>query len=218
MTSHPFRKLSAAVAVVLLLLIVTSPVTTIWLIKRQADAIVSDSLRGLTSSSLASLNVSEGFLETALAVNGGAPERKQITRLLEESIRRVDEAYDTYRGTLKSPGETAAFERMIRNRDAYRASRGKVVELLDKGDVEAAGELFDHECVRSFDAYTETLGEVVGQNVREARTRGAQIVKLCYILLVIQILLFAFFFVYGFFVPLTAVLERLTRRPIVYKT
>ncbi|MCP5533468.1 MAG: MCP four helix bundle domain-containing protein [Akkermansiaceae bacterium] len=218
MNSHPFRKLSAVVAVVLLLLIVTSPVTTIWLIKHQADAIVSDSLRGLTSGSLASLNVSEGFLETALAVNGGAPQREQITRLLEQSTRRVDQAYNTYRDTLKGPAETAAFERMIRSRDAYRASRAKVVELLGKGDVEAAGELFDHECVRSFDAYTGNLSEVVEHTVREARIRGAQIVKLCYILLIIQILLFAFFFVYGFFVPLTAVLERLARRPIVYKT
>ena len=51
----------------------------------------------------------------------------------------------------------------------------------------------------------------------EARDRGEEIIRLCYILLGIQVLLLVFFFVYGFFVPMTAFVERLNRRPVVFQ-
>ena len=61
------------------------------------------------------------------------------------------------------------------------------------------------------------MGLLVEHNAREANSRGTKIIRLCYILLATQILLLAFFFVYGFFVPLTTILERITRRPVEFR-
>ena len=93
MKSRTLRKLTIAVATVLLLAVVTSPVTTIWLIKRQASEIVSDSLRGLTTSSLATMNVSEGFFLTELAVHDDKADGQTLISRIEKSSKAVDAEY-----------------------------------------------------------------------------------------------------------------------------
>ena len=217
MKTGPFKKLSVAAAIVLLLLVVTSPVTTLWLIKQEADAIVSDSLQGLTSSSLATMHVSEGFLDVAVAVNIGGTSATDLAIEIEKDTREIDRLFNRHRETLRNAPERAAFDELITSREAYRSSRRAVMELLSQGKKAEADALFESECVVHFQTYVEDMGNVVEHNATEARSRGQAIIKLCYILLAIQIVLLAFFFVYGFFVPLTAFLERLTRRPISFE-
>ena len=214
MKNESTKRLFLAASVMALLLIVTSPVTTIWLIRSEATRIVSDSLRGLTTSSLATMNVSEGFLETALAVHGGQVDPETLVSRLDESTRVVDEQYETHRETLGSSTEIRAFGRMLEARKDYRAIRQRVIALIREGKSAEASELFTRECVSAFQAYADALGVVVEHNANEAKSRGEQIIRLCHVLMVVQVLLFGFFFVYGFFVPLTALWERLTRRPV----
>jgi hypothetical protein len=217
MNSEPLKRITLAAAVVVLLVIVTSPVTTIWLIKRQATVIVSDSLRGLTTSSLATMHMSEGFLDTALAVNGSEEQGKALGRQLIETTRLVDAEYDAHRETLRTDKERAAFGLMIERRRDYLKSRGAVIKSLDAGKTEEARKLFEGECVVKFESYAKALGDVVEHNASEARDRGREIIRLCYILLGIQVLLLVFFFVYGFFVPMTAFVERLNRKSVVFQ-
>ena len=172
MNSEPLKRITLAAAVVVLLVIVTSPVTTIWMIKRQATGIVSDSLRGLTTSSLATMHVSEGFLDTALAVNGSEAQRKALGSQLDETTRLVDAEYDAHRETLRTEQEHAAFNRMIERRKDYRETRGAVIKLLDAGKTEEARTLFEGECVVKFERYAEALGKVVEHNARRSPGQG----------------------------------------------
>jgi hypothetical protein len=208
------NRLYLVAAVLALLLIVTSPVTTVWLIRREATMIVSDSLQGLTTSSLATMNVSEGFLQTALAVNGGAVDKDGLVARIEETSREVDKQYEGHRETLDEEGERQAFDRMLEARREYRATRQAVIGLLGEGRTEEAAKLFEGTCVRQFQAYADALGVVVEHNAAEAKARGEEIIRMCHVLMIIQMLLLVFFFIYGFFVPLTAVWERLTRRQV----
>jgi hypothetical protein len=214
MKNDTTKRLFLAASVMALLLIVTSPVTTVWLIRREATRIVFDSLRGLTTSSLATMNVSEGFIETALAVHSGKSDAGPLVSRLEEGTRKVDEQYESHRETLTGVSEIRAFERMLDARKTYRATRGEVIALISGGKAAEASELFEKRCVGEFQAYADELGVVVEHNADEAKTRGEQIILLCHVLMVVQVLLLGFFFVYGFFVPLTALWERLTRRPV----
>lgn len=212
MKSSATKRFIFIAAVLLLLVIVTSPVTMIWLIERQATRIVADSLQGLTTSSLATLSVSEGFLETSAAVNDPDPDhrRASLERLSNTTVQ-ADTQYEAHKPTLLSPGESRLFDRMMRSRNEYRETRNQIVSLLRENKSREARELFQNKCVTQFGVYTHDLGDVVEYNAAEARSRGREITHLCYVLLGIQILLLGFFFVYGFFVPLTAFLERLSR-------
>lgn len=217
MKIEPLKKISLAVVIVLLLLIVTSPVTTLWLIKQEAAAIVSDSLQGLTSSSLATMHISEGFLDVAVAVNTGNTNATDLLAEIEKDTQVIDRLFERHRETLRNESEHAAFDTMLSNRSDYRSARRAVMELLSAGKKTEADALFESQCVVAFQDYVEAMGNVVEHNANDARSRGQAIIRLCFILIGIQLLLLVFFFVYGFFVPLTAILERLTRRSVTFE-
>ncbi len=217
MKSPLLKRALLAIAILVLLLIVTSPVTMIWLIQRQAARIVEDSLKGLTTSSLATMNVSEGFLQTAYAISSNSKEKlPDILFRLEEATREVDIQYEAHRASLRSDNERLEFERLLEAKLAYRATRQKVLELVGANKRDEAQELFEKECERKFEIYMDRLGHVVERNANEAGRRGKEILRLCYMLLGIQALLLLFFFVYGFFVPFTAFMERINRQPLEF--
>ncbi len=217
MKSSPFRNLILTFFVMILLLVVTSPLATIWLIKEQANRIVEDDLRGLTTSSLASLNVSEGFLHTANAVSNTDPGNlAEIVVNLNESIQEVDAQYESHRQTLQTREELERFENLIERRKDYRKTRQAIFKMLEEGRKDEARAIFETECEPKYEAYAKALGRVVEGSVAKARISGRNILTLCNWLLVIQVVLLGFFFIYGFFVPLTAIMERMTRKPVVF--
>jgi hypothetical protein len=217
MKPGPLRNLYLALTVVVLLTIVISPVLTVWTIRRDATRIVSGSLQGLATSSLATMQMSEGFLDTTRAVSGHGMSGTELAASLVERSRATDDQYAAHRETLKTDKERTAFDRLNASKDDYRATRKAVVDLLIAGKGPEANELFESQCVPKFHAYARALGTLVEYNAAEARAGGEEIIRLCHVLLVVQALLLVFFFVYGFFVPLTAVMERLTRTPIVVR-
>ena len=217
MKPGPLRNLYLAIAIVVLLTIVISPVLTVWTIRRDATRIVSDSLQGLATSSLATMQMSEGFLDTTRAVGGHGMSGTELAASLESRSSATDAQYAAHRETIQTDQEREAFDRLTATKDDYRATRKAVVDLLIAGKATEANMLFESQCVPKFHAYAHALGNLVEHNAAEARAGGAEIIRLCHVLLVVQALLLVFFFVYGFFVPLTAFLERLTRTPIVVR-
>ncbi len=217
MKPGPLRTLSIALAAIALLAIVTSPVLTVWMIRKEATRIVSDPLQGLASSSLAAMQASEGFLETARSVDGNGMKADALAAWLEKSSAGVDAHYASYQQTQITEADRQVFERLTAAKTDYRATRKAVVNLLAENKGTEANMLFDSQCVPKFDAYVRAIGDLVKHNAVEAQNGGAAIVRLCHILLIVQGLLLVFFFVYGFFVPLTAVMERLSRKPIVIR-
>ena len=218
MKSAPLNRLSLVLVMIVLLLVATSPITTVWLIKKQANRIVDDDLRALTTSSLASMNVSEGFMQTASAVRDtGDGNVSEVLARLRETTSEVDAQYESHRETLQTKDEHEKFDHLIKCRKDYRQTRERIFQLLDEGKVAEARELFGKECEPKYEIYAEALGAVVQNNVSKARDSGKNIITLCNWLLAIHIILLGFFFIYGFFVPLTAFMERLTRKPVVFK-
>ncbi len=213
-----FNRVFLAFVVLLLLLVVTSPLTAVWLIRIQANQIVGDDLQALTTSSLASMNVSEGFKQTASAVMDiDSSNVSEVLARLGETTREVDTQYESHRQTLKTPAEHEKFEQLLKCRKDYRATREEIFRLLEEGKSAEARMLFERDCERKYELYAKALGDVVQNNVTKARASGRAIIKLCNWLLLIQAVLLGFFFIYGFFVPLTAIMEKFTRRPIVFK-
>ncbi|MCW1884282.1 MCP four helix bundle domain-containing protein [Luteolibacter flavescens] len=217
MKPGPLRSFFLILAVLILLTIVISPVLTVWTIRRDANRIVSDSLQGLATSSLATMQMSEGFLDTTRAVSGRGMAGPELAASLGERSRATDAQYTAHRETLQTDSERAAFDRLTATKDDYRATRKAVVDLITAGQMQEADALFESECVPKFHAYAQALGNLVEHNAAEARAGGAEIIRLCHVLLGVQALLLVFFFIYGFFVPLTAVMERLSRNPIVVR-
>jgi hypothetical protein len=211
-----FTRLSLALAVFVLLLVVTSPLTTVWLIKNQANRIVEADLRALTTSSIASLNVSEGFLKTAAAVRENGSDLSGVLARIAESTANVDEQYETHRKTLQSAEDRKVFEHLLKCRKEYRETRERIFKLLSEGEMDEARALFSNECEPRYAIYVGALGDVVQANVTKARDSGRKILNLCNWLLGIQLVLLGFFFIYGFFVPLTALMERVSRKPVVF--
>jgi hypothetical protein len=213
-----FNRVFLSIVVLLLLLVVTSPLTAVWLIRIQANQIVENDLRALTTSSLASMNVSEGFKQTASAVmENNTSDLSQVLVRLAETTKQVDIQYESHRKTLKSSAEKEKFEHLLKCRKDYRATREEIFRLLKEGNAAAARTLFDKDCESQYELYVKALEGVVHNNIAKARASGRHIIKLCNWLLLIQLVLLGFFFVYGFFVPLTALIEGLTRRSIVVK-
>ena len=88
---HTSRTVIGTLAGIGLLVIATSPFLTVVLIKRQASQIVNDTLVGLTSSGLANINISEGFVETALAIAAVDPAvRDMQVGHVAEMVRNTD--------------------------------------------------------------------------------------------------------------------------------
>ncbi|MEK7953814.1 MCP four helix bundle domain-containing protein [Luteolibacter soli] len=217
MKPGPLRNFYIALAAIVLLFIVVSPVLTVWTIRRDATRIVSDSLQGLATSSLATMQMSEGFLDTARAASGHGMTGTELAAALEVRSRATDAQYQAHRETVQTDKERAAFDRLTATKDDYRATRKAVVELLIAGKQPEANDLFETQCIPKFQAYAKALGGLIEHNATEARAGGQEIIRLCHVLLIVQGLLLVFFFIYGFFVPLTAVMERLSRNPIVVR-
>ncbi len=211
MNRKPVKRIAlGAFALVSLLVISTSPLTAAWLIKSRASKIVNGRLPGLASSSLANINVSEGFVQLARSVHSAdVPAQKRSLARLAETTQAVDRHYEVHRATLQTAEEREAFEQVMRRRAAYREVRQAVVALVEQGKGNEARRLFDDDCVPKFQAYLAALGGIVDHHAGEARMDGDRILRLCQIILVVQVALLLFFFVYAFFVPFVTFMEKL---------
>lgn len=206
--------LLVAGAVVVLILVVTSPLTTIWLVSHQTNRVLRDPLRGLATSSLASVNVSEGFIQVSLAVNStSTAEQQEHLAELARSTQVVDAHYQALQTTLGTDEERADFAELLSRRHLYRQTRTNVLMMLERGDRFAAKACFDKECTRRFQAYTATLGQILEHNAAEAAKGGDRVIRLSFVFFTLQILLLGFLFLYGLFVPSVALVERLVRKP-----
>ncbi len=200
-------------AVVILLAVATSPFWTVMFIRQQATRMVDDSLVGLTTSGLANLSIAESFLETSLVVSTTDPATRdrnleQITAIMH----RTDQQLDAYRVAIDDATDRQNYEQLLERRAQFRETRGKVFELLKQGKRDEALQLYNSKGLQEFHRYLEALDRLVQYNVDDAKAAGEKVTRWCNFLLIIQGVLVVFFFVYAFYVPLLAFLERVTTR------
>jgi hypothetical protein len=205
----------ACIAAVILLAIATSPFTTMFVVRRLASGIVNDSLTGLTLSSEMTLNISDGFLETSLAMNASSPaERKIYIERVEKKVKETDQRLQSYEREISNAEERMAFDHLVSSWLAYRKSRDEIFKLLDQGQQQPAEDLFRKQGMPLFNEYLRALEGLVNFNIHESTERGARIVHLANQFLVIQGILLIFFCIYAFFVPALTFYERLSRRSV----
>ncbi len=210
MKQRGFRETTFGVSVaVLLLIIATSPFWAVMVIRQKAVQIVDDSLSGLAASSLASVSMSDGFMELSLAFATKDPVGR--TRQFEQ-IKKVtlatDEALRQYEQSVNDPQEREDLNQLVRARGEFRHTRELVIRLLGENrDAEAAAE-FNNVGLQQFVAYKAAINRLVQHNAEEARNRGTTIRQLCTLLLFLQGILLVFFVIYAFLVPMVALFER----------
>ncbi len=210
MTTTSFRNTTlGTIAAVLLLGVATSPLWTVLLVKRQAVSIVNDSLRGLTASSLAAINIADGFLEMAIVITTSDPavREKNLVEILRITAV-TDGLLKSYESSIDEVQEREIFERLREKRAEFRQTRQRTINLLHEGKRDEAVLLYNQTGLAQFFAYKEAADLLVRYKVEEARTRGGQILQLCKVLLILQGVLLVFFFVYAFFVPLVTFFEK----------
>lgn len=210
------RTALGVVAAILLLVIATSPLWTALLIKWHASRIVDDTLLGVTTSALANVNVTEGFLETALAINAtNQSERQKYLDQIDERTRSTDWNLQQYKPGIRDDTDRKNYEHLLASRTQFRQTRQQVFALLAQDKRAEAERIFNAEGLGEYQVYLEALNSLVRYNMDEAAVRGTQIQRLANILIGVQIVFLIFFIVYAFFVPLITLLERLTRKQIV---
>jgi hypothetical protein len=203
------RKALIALAVVALLIVATSPFTTVLLIREEARQIVDDSMMGLVTSGHANLNGAEGFLGVSLALvtTNRAELQRHITQITDLAAD-TDRQLKAYESAITTPSERQKFDRVIETRKAYVETRRHVLDLLEKEKRDEAENLFNTEGLTRFKAYLESFNGLVESCNAEARQRGSSILHLCTVVLIAQGVLTVFFLIYAFFVPLLTLLER----------
>lgn len=215
MKSNLRRIVMVSIAGLILLAIATSPFTSMFVVRRLASEIVTDSLTGLTLSSEITLNISDGFLETSLAMNApGAAERKIYIERIETKTAGTDARLKAYEKEISNADERIAFDQLVRSRAEYRRARDELFKLLDQGERGRAEELFKGRCMPLFTAYLQAVERLVNFNIHESTHRGAHIVGVANNFLIIQGLLLIFFSIYACFVPALTFYERLSRHSL----
>jgi hypothetical protein len=201
------------VAGVILLAVATSPFWTVLVVKRHAEQIINDSLHGLTSSSLAGVNITDGFVEFSMALATTEPAvRDENIRQIAEASRRTDRQLQAYEATIKEPQQQSYYRELVESRKTYRQTRARVIELLQHGRNAEALQLHQGKGLGEFVAYKTAVDRLVQQAATEAGRRGHDILRLCNYVLALQGVLLVFFFVYAFFIPLVTFYERIVTR------
>ena len=107
------RTALGTLAVVLLLVIATSPFSTVLLVKRQASRIVYETLPGLTTSGLAEISVSEGFLDASLAFAAdNETDRQRFLARMAERSRNADAQLQAYEAAIRAPADRENYNRL----------------------------------------------------------------------------------------------------------
>lgn len=207
------RRALAGLAAFILLAVATSPFWTLLIIRGHASRITNDTLPSLIATSLASASISVAFLETTLAVatEDSASQGRYLAQLVAQT-RKTDEELNAYATLIDDASDRRYYDRLLDHRRQYRATRDAVIVLLNEGKRAEAMRLFHETGLAQFKAYITALNQLREHTIAEAGQRSRQIMGWCYFLLVVQGALLVYFFVYGFFVPLVAVLEKITAR------
>lgn len=197
----------------LLLTVATSPFTAVLLIKREASAIVDDTMAGLQAAGAAQLAMTQSFTDTISALSATNREIQQrLLRDISERTAKVDARLKDYSRGVRGLEEQAMFNRVVESRKHYRETRSKVLAMAAEGRLSEARSIFDATMIHEYREYADALGKVVSANLAEADLRGSRIMKVCTTLQFVEGLLLVFFVLYAFFVPAALLLERLQAR------
>jgi hypothetical protein len=172
-------------------------------LKQEASLIVRDTLPGLSSAGEAIAGASSAFNRTLMfLVTENAEQRAQFRKDVESRNQTTSRFLEDYRRVPFSPGEQALFEQVMKRRADYLRLRERVFELADRNQRTQAIEVCNRDLFPVYRDYRDSLNQLFEFNVRQGRTRGETIMRVCTITQWVVAGIGVFIFAIGFLVGL----------------
>ena len=173
-------------------------------LKRQAKAIVSDTLPGLSDAGQANANLGLAFDRTLIFLTTDDPgQRAQLRREIEASTQATTSCLDSYKKAIYEHDDEVLFEEVLQNRTAYLKIRDEVLSLAQTNRRQEAIALCKAELLPAYFHYKEAGDRLFKYNIRQGQTRGQTIMLVCtatqWVVAIIGVLIFIAGFLFGLF-------------------
>ena len=195
-----------AIAVVCLFVVGWIGFSVVGRLKRDAAAIVDDTLPGLVYAGQINSELSENFARTLLAINSDSPEQRDLyLKRIDEGSQRMNDSMQGYQRSVFEEEERQVLNRLMAVRVKYREVRRQVFDLVKEGKRKEALQLFETELLPAYAAQKEAGDALFDYNVKQGRARGMRIEILCRRTQWVVTAICVVIFVGGFFTPFFAI-------------
>ena len=186
-----------------LLLIGAMGFVSIAHLKNRANAIVNDTLPGLTYAGEANVSGAVAFNRTLMLMIADTEEqRERLRKEIDIFSKTTTRALSAYKNTPLAPEEKILYERASQNRAEYLRIRDRVMALLDDNKRTEAVSLCNRELLPVYLQYKQATYEMFEYNAREARSSGNTIMALCTVTEWVVAGIGVFIFIVGFLIGL----------------
>ena len=172
-------------------------------LKSRANAIVNDTLPGLTYSGEANVNGAMGFNRTLMVLLADTDEqRERLRKELDTLSQATTKSLNDYKNSPLSPEEKEMLGRALQSRAEYARIRDRIMVLLDQNKRTEAVAVCNRELLPVYLQYKGAMYEMFEYNAHEARTSGNIIMTLCTVTEWVVAGIVVFIFIVGFLIGL----------------
>jgi glycosyltransferase involved in cell wall biosynthesis len=173
-------------------------------LKQEAGLIVGDTLPSLSYAGEAIGGASSAFNRTLMfLVTENAEQRAQLRKDLESHNQATSRILEDYQQVVNSPVERVLYEQVMKRRADYVQLRERILDLADHNQRTQAIDLCNRELFPAYRQYRDSLSQLFEFDVRQGRTRGETIMRVCtitqWVVAGIGIFIFALGFLIGLF-------------------
>jgi glycosyltransferase involved in cell wall biosynthesis len=173
-------------------------------LKQEAGLIVGDTLPSLSYAGEAIGGASSAFNRTLMfLVTENAEQRAQLRKDLESHNQATSRILEDYQQVVNSPVERVLYEQVMKGRADYVQLRERILDLADHNQRTQAIDLCNRELFPAYRQYRDSLSQLFEFDVRQGRTRGETIMRVCtitqWVVAGIGIFIFALGFLIGLF-------------------
>ena len=163
-----------------LFLIGSTGFLSIGLLKRQAKAIVSDTLPGLAYAGEANTSLAQAFNQTLLLLTVETPKQQELIRKEIESFSQTTTSYlQRYKADIYEPADRANFDLLQARRQQYLRIRHQALEMASSGKRQEAIVFCKHTLLPAYTAYRKAADRLFEYNIRQGEQRGHTIMTVC---------------------------------------
>ena len=146
----------------------------------QAGRIVNDTLPGLAFSGEVSANLASAYQCTTRYVMSQDPVERAELREKTYSYSRMTSSYlTTYKQQIYDEQDRLLFAALIERRKEYLAVRERVFDLAESNRQAEAMTVFKNELAKAYENYKAAGQKLFEYNIREGKSRGTTIMKVC---------------------------------------
>lgn len=201
---HMFSLAGLTVALLGLILVGALGFLSIGHLKRQADAIVGDTLPGLSVAGQANASMAQGFHRMLLlVVSESADERDRLRREIDTYSETTASLLASYEGSIHERADKEIFDQLTHYRMEYLRIRDQTVALIDNRKQQEALALYERELLPAYSHYKETGDRLFAYNMEQGKARGQSIMRVCtvtqWVVAGIGVLIFIAGFLFGLF-------------------